>query len=313
MGRECLLGWLTIGLLSGTGCALNLGGRAPEAIDEIEAPVEQKSRFGELRPGDWVPTHPNQEPLTLPVMRESTADIPPEPAPTILPPPKAEPAARSDPPLVTAVRAAWNDNPTEFDKALSSFDHDTQKWLREVMPALIHSARNGLNQGSPHEVAQLVNQLENATVELSRRASLSVEKAAFCRSVRGFGDFDPFPERTSFKPGQVVGLYLEVRNVPSRPIMHPAFGEIFVTPLSCTVRVNDDQGQIVPVEDRSRRPVPEIHVTPHDEFTRSPIRDYFVHVWLPVPGKSGSYTATIEVQDPATHRAVSKPMSFRVQ
>ena len=101
------------------------------------------------------------------------------------------------------------------------------------------------------------------------------------------------------------------------PASTQADGDGFLTRLVCTLQVRDTAGAVVPLPDKSQKPVPTLHDDKRD-FTRSPIRDYFLLFRFPVPLRPGPYTVTFEIQDPASDRpgsgrAVSRTMSFRVQ
>ena len=80
-----------------------------------------------------------------------------------------------------------------------------------------------------------------------------------------------------------------------------AEGDGFVTELACTLQVTDAGGAVVPLMDRNRRLVPALTDTKRD-FTRSPIRDYFLLFRFPIPDRPGEYTVTVKVLDPAGGR-----------
>ena len=49
------------------------------------------------------------------------------------------------------------------------------------------------------------------------------------------------------------------------------------------------------------------------DFSRSPVRDYFLKYRFPVPPLPGAYTVTVEVRDATGQRtARSRPVEFRV-
>jgi hypothetical protein len=107
-------------------------------------------------------------------------------------------------------------------------------------------------------------------------------------------------------------LYTEVRNVPSEPTIDPAEGEGFVTKLVRSIELRDASGAVLELTDRYGKRVPKIQDTKED-FSHSPMRDYFVVYRFDTPSKPGTYVVTVEVRDPQSGRAVSKPVSFRVQ
>jgi hypothetical protein len=250
------------------------------------------------------PTIPPPEPLTPPAPVETPGvlpDIPVEPLET-------------DPPLVHAIRAFLNDQPKLALEHFQSLDPVNQELMKRLVPALVQATRKNLAQASPNEVGMLVDQLDEATALLTPRASLYIEKACFCDDVKNFGRYKPLPEGSAFRPRALVTIYTEVRNVPSEPVTNPAEGEGFMTRLACSLEMRDAAGNVIEIEltDTSRKRVPKLQVLKED-FTRSRLKDYFIMLWFETPSRPGTYTVTFEVRDPKTGRAVSKPMSFRVQ
>jgi hypothetical protein len=240
---------------------------------------------------------------TVPVFPPQT--LPPiSPVPVVITPP--------DPPLVAAIRAYLDNRPDEAVKHLKGLDKTNQELMLQLIPALVRASQVDLSRATPHEIGVLAGQLDAPAAALATRGPLFVEKACFCRWVKNFGRYDPLPDRHAFPPGALAELYLEVKNVPSEPTSSPPEGDGYVTRLACTLQLRDAAGGVVELTDQSRKAVPALAETKRD-FTRSPIRDYFLLFRFPVPGKPGEYKVVVEVRDPATGRAVSKTMPFRVQ
>jgi hypothetical protein len=316
---------LAAGLPTLPACLVSTG--AGPAAEPAQSPptasVSGSSRplFGELRkPGEHIPLRdappavaglppPTIPPPDVPAEPPATAEVaPPQPIPTTVV------VARSpadDPPLVAALRAFLDNRPDLARKHLEALDGPNQELMLQLIPAIVGASRANLTQPST-EVGDLSRQLEAPVAALSAKAPLAIEKACFCRAVRNFARYEPLPDRHAFAPGSWAEVYVEVRNVPSIPASTPTEGDGFLTRLVCTLQVRDAAGAVVPLPDKTHKPVPTLHDDKRD-FTRSPIRDYFLLFRFPVPPKPGAYTVSFEVQDPATGRAVSRTMPFRVQ
>jgi hypothetical protein len=169
-----------------------------------------------------------------------------------------------------------------------------------------------LSPGKPHEVGVLAGQLGAVSASLAPKAPLMIEKVCFCEEFKTFGHFKPLPNQQVLRPGRIAQLYTEVRNVPSEPTVDPVDGEGYVTSLVRSIELRDASGAVIELTDRHGKRVPKIQDTRQD-FSRSPMRDYFVVFYFETPSKPGAYTVTIEVRDPQSGRAVSKPTTFRVQ
>ncbi|HET6573759.1 MAG TPA: hypothetical protein VFG68_09175 [Fimbriiglobus sp.] len=280
--------------------------------------------FADLRPGENRPLHePTTGVLTstipppdLPLPGESPAVVVTAPTPLPETVTASKPTAPADPMLVAVVRAFLDNRPDLAKKRLEELDGPNQELLLRLVPALVSATRVDL--GTPNtEVGDLVRQVEAALAVLSARAPLAIEKACFCRWLLNFARYEPLPERPAFAPGTWAALYVEMRNVPSVPASRPTEGEGYLTRLVCTLQVHDAAGAVVPVPDQANKLVPTLTDDKRD-FTRSPVRDYFLLFRFRTPLKPGAYTVHFQVQDPASGRpgsgrAVSRIMSFRVQ
>ncbi len=287
-------------------------------------PVEPVREFAVLprAPGERLPMHEPSEPLHPAPDRVQRADpteiAPPTPQPLqFSEPPSAAPVV-VDPPLVAAVRAYLDNRPDLALEHLRALDKPNQELMLQLIPAFVQAARMNLAQPSSVDVGLLVAQLEapnSPLAALAAKAPLFVDKAVFCRDIRGFGRYSPFPEQTTLKAGQIVFLYVELRNTPSIRTATPSDGEVFETALDCTLQIQDASGGVVGLFDqKTAKMVPILH-DPKRDITRSPLRDYFIAFQFPVPVKPGEYAVTVGVQHNSTHRAgaVSRTIRFRAQ
>ena len=312
-----------LGLVSLPAC-LSIGYKEPlPATVQVEPAVG--SDFARLRsPGERValrdadPTETPDPPRALPTNPGSPAVLgtdfrpPAEPMPIPIPTPIASGPPPFDSPLVAAVRAYLDNRPDLALEYLKQFDPQNQELLLQLIPAIVKASQTNLEKAGPHDLAVLVSQLESAAAGLSGKVPLMVDKACFVRDIRAFGRYDPLPEGHVFKAQARAELYAEVRNVPTEPVTLPTGVGGFITKLICTLEVHDAAGNVVELPDETGKLVPIQKDTKRD-FSRSPVRDYFLLFRFPVPSKPGTYKVTFGIHDPANGRAVSRIMAFRVQ
>src|SRR5262249_5213035 len=76
------------------------------------------------------------------------------------------------------------------------------------------------------------------------KCGLSINKMVFCKSITGFANYEPLPDdhaflaRTDKRPGDLVQLYVELRNFASKEVKD---GE-FLTKLTCSLELKDTNG-----------------------------------------------------------------------
>jgi hypothetical protein len=271
------------------------------------APPTKTTRFADVLriPGQQVPLNgewPVERPVEVsPVV--PTENPPPVELPRTLPLPP-------DPPLVAALREVLaGRSGAEYLRQLdpASYEH-----LAQLLPAVAKLAQTPPAQLDPKDAAEILRQFDPTLAVIARRAPLRVEKAVFCRDVRGYGKYDPLPDRVAFHPGQMYILYFEVGNVPNEPDGR-AGADGYSTRLACTVQVKDDAGRPVELTDQGKKTPEPLLQKDKVDFSRSPVRDYYAVFWFYAPAKPGTYSVTFEVRDPATARAVNRSLPFRVQ
>ena len=216
-------------------------------------------------------------------------------------------------PLVAAVRAYLNNQPERAVSHLNALDPPNQELMLQLIPAVVQASRLDLQRSGPTELGILADQLRETADRLASRAPLVLDRVCFCRRVKNFGRYDPLPVDHRFQRGGLAELYVEVRNAPSVATSDPQQGEGYLTRLACTLQIFDASGAVVPITDRNLNRVPALTETKID-FTRSPIRDYFLLFRFPVPDRPGNYVVSIKVHDPAGGREVSQTLpNLRVQ
>lgn len=254
-------------------------------------------------PGERVALHP--EPQAEAVATSPLTDPPEAPVPVAAAPP-------AEPPLVRIVRAYVDGKPDVAVALIRALDPGSQELLLQLIPAVVRVAQTSPAKASPHEVGVLAGQLDAAAAGLAARAPLMIEKVCFCEAFQTFGHYKPLANQQVLKPGRLAALYTEIRNVPSEPAVDPREGEGYVTKLVRSIEVRDAAGGAIEMIDRAGKRGPKIQET-REDFSRSPLRDYFVLFQFETPTKPGTYVVTVEVRDPQSGRAVSKPVPFRVQ
>jgi hypothetical protein len=256
-------------------------------------------------PGERVALHP--ETKTESVVADVTPPVEP---PELLSPPRAAPPPAVDPPLVRIIRAYVDGKPDVAVGIIDTLDPAARELLLKLVPVVVQAA--DLSPGRPHEIGPLARQLDSAVAVLAPKAPLMIDKVCFCEEFATFGHYRPLPNQQVLRAKGVATFYTEVRNVPSEPTVDPKEGEGYVTKLVRSIELRDATGAVIELTDRHGKRVPKIQDTKED-FSRSPLRDYFVCFYFETPAKPGTYTVTVEVRDPQSGRAVSKPTTFRVQ
>ena len=160
---------------------------------------------------------------------------------------------------------------------------------------------------------QMTPQFEAAAATILKRTGFGVRKAVVCLAVDGFGVYTPVSDPNGLRKGSLYSVYVELENVPCLPDVRADGVKGFLTRLECEMRVTDEFGQTVEIQDVKTKTLGPKSTTSKSEFTRSPVRDYFLAAVLQTPTRPGAYTVTFEVRDPRTGRSVSKPIPFRVQ
>lgn len=242
----------------------------------------------------------------------------PPPAPVPLPQPEvklvAAGPARSDAPLVTALRALLEKHPPEEAVALlQTYDPGQQKLLSDLLALAASLADGGLTRARPSDVAALLDRLEALEQALRPRAALVMEKLCFCSAIDNFGLYVPLGDGHGFRapgagqPGERVQVYAEVRNFTSQPVR-----DQFETKLKGTLEIHDG---------KSGRPLVSYDLSCTDR-SRTPRRDFFVNFHFDVPARlpPGSYTLWVHIKDvtpgpdgsPQAPRAARRSLDFRV-
>jgi hypothetical protein len=214
-------------------------------------------------------------------------------------------------PLVEALDCVINNRHTEALELLHGYDRSTQEVCLRLFPILALMNQKPIDQWSPSEVAVLGEQVQGLSDLLRPRSKLVIGKACFCRidSIKSFGIYDELPEGYAFqastpnRPGELVHLYVELRNFAIEPKNRD-----FVTRLSNSIEIWDQKG------------VKVWGYRFEDEMIclRSPSNDYYNIYAFQVPHNlpAGTYTLKIHITDKTRPdqqpRLASRSLEFRV-
>ena len=255
------------------------------------------------------PPHPYQPPMSVvPIVNdtpmEDASPKPPKPPPEpedvlrVNAPPPPLPVARitripsetNEAPVLAALRSLLEKHPSDAAECLQHYDARTREELLALLAVVAQLSRNGLENASPQERAQWLEQLKRLSASLRIRTPLNVQKMCYCRHISGYGLYDPLPDDHPFAGsdrhyGELVQLYVEARNFASRQN-----GSFYETSLGSKLEIRDARKELVVRMD--------FPVTKPDR-SLSARQDYFLHYEFYVPAKMapGEYTLTIYLQD----------------
>lgn len=286
------------------------------------APATVSSESRTLAPGQRIPKSEVVAVAPIETMKPMEPAIaPPPPAPAKsgdpMPNPLLEPTIRGprpDTPLVAALRAHLDNQFASAVGHLKGFERPNQELLLLLLPILDAARHTDLTGRDPRAANLLMKQLESAIEVAAKSAPLEITQAEFVHRVVQYGVFDPLPAGHRFLPGGVGVLYAEIDRVPVLPATQTNGEHRFVTRLDGTIQLRDANGRTVELYDPEKnRMVPELPFARAD-FTRSPVRDFFLKVEFPIPDKPGRYSLALEIRDPTAQaeRRARKVVEFQV-
>jgi len=256
-----------------------------------------------------VPVHnadlPADKPTVAKIAVAATEDQEPEIAPAAATSKPAEAVPRE--PLVDALQCFLDKRPEEAVALLGKYEKTNQDLFLCLLPLAARLTEVNVSQLGDHETAMILDQMNSLAQPLRPRAALTIDKLCFCRRVYGFGAYEPLPDGHSFKPGDDVHVYVELRNFSSEK-KELAPGQVaYVTQVVCAAEIYDGTGKVWRRDQlvfRRERP---------DE-SRSLRHDYFDHCQFYMPNiPPGRYTLQLRATDVPTRRTVkSAPLPFRV-
>jgi hypothetical protein len=154
-------------------------------------------------PGQRLPTHKAPE-----VKLEIPEEDPPrfaEPDPvetpgSMVPELAPQPKLVKEEPLMAAVRAYIENKPEQAVEHLKALDRPNQDLMLQLIPAMVRTSQTNFANLNPHDAGMTAQQFESVANTFARRASLTIEKTAFCRSVKNSATSPACPRcRTAWK------------------------------------------------------------------------------------------------------------------
>jgi hypothetical protein len=190
----------------------------------------------------------------------------------------------------------------DTEKALEPIPHispaEQDYWSRQLF-ALATYLDHHSQPDDKRRAAASVTHLEEAVSNLRELGSLSLRNLSFCKTVYGYGAFDPY-ENDTFSPGQHVSLYVEVENYHST-----SSEKGFNTSLGTSYEVLDEHGKRVTSGD-----FPDVNDT-----CRSRRRDFHMQLGLTLPDNiaAGRYQLQLLVKDRQSDKIGNAKASFEIR
>ena len=214
-------------------------------------------------------------------------------------------------PLVDALQCFLEGRHKEALALLQAYDADTQVFYLRVLPTLTLLAHKRVNDLTATEVAVLNDQLQNLLTTLRPRTELTIDRMCYCESVKNFGIYQPLDEGHAFvaaessgQPGELVRLYVELRNFASVPS-----GSAFETRLSSRIEIRDSQGTTVWWADHFDHERKQMR-------TLSRLTDFCATYLFVTPNlPPGAYQLVLMIADetmPGVRRVAQKSLEFRI-
>jgi hypothetical protein len=298
-------GWVLLGIVVGCACLPSCITVRPGTVDSYDA-----EPYTLPPPPAPLPQSPKVAPLEV-VVEPRVSNSPETVADRVdgrkEPPPKA-PAVKHSP-LAEALECILDDRHQDALRHLAAYDAETQEFYLSILPTLTIFGKKHFNQLTSEEVAVLNDQLQSLLTKLRPKTDLVIDRMCCCEWVKAFGIFQPTEETRAFvgpagdRPGDLVQLYVEVRNFASVPR-----GSCFETRLASTIEIRDARGEKVHFLDFKDGK------EPLKSLTR--LNDYYNTYSFPVPNlPPGTYQLVLQIADetvPGTRRVAQKTIEFRI-
>lgn len=274
--------------------------------EDLLAQARPKADF---KKADLRPAGGTSESKTTPIF-DLAPPVLPAIGPAIVPDPPSSRREDGPPrePIVEALRSILEGKHNEALTHLRKYDQPTQELFLRLLPVVAQLSKKSLDYLSPAEVAVLNEQLQALLTSLRPRTELTIDRMCFCEWVKGYGEYRPLAEghvfqaATPSRPGELVQLYIELRNVASE-----LRGEYFETRLTSTVEIHDPRtDKKWPLRFNEKEPF----------RTRTLLNDFFNVYSFHVPHlPPGTYSLIIQIADetrPDLRRVARRALEFRV-
>jgi hypothetical protein len=269
----------------------NLGARPPRR--RLEPPVPQAVEVEPVHV-ETASAEPVRVATVLPVAQTTTD-------PVLPPAPIQAATTHEESPLIEALRCFQNKTPEQAVQHLRQADRTSRELLVNLLPLAVRLADGDLTKADPQDLAALIEQVQGLLLPLRERAALEIPKLCFCRPVatpgRG-GVYELLDDNHLFRPGEMVALYLEVRNFTCA-----AQGDDYRTHVATAVEIRDERGQAVY----------RFEINDKADSSLSPRQDFSNGLRFPLPSlPSGAYTLELKATDVPSGRMTKRSLDFRV-
>jgi hypothetical protein len=172
--------------------------------------------------------------------------------------------------------------------------------IRQLEAGAQRLGEGDLAQADPQDLATLAEQVHGLLKPLRERAALEIPKLCFCRppSTPRFGVYELLEENHLFRPGEIVAVYMELRNFACEPR-----GGDYQTHVSTAVELRDERGNVVYSFNTKRA---DTSLTPRQDFC------HVARFEMPAALPAGAYTLLLKVIDVPTGRPAKRSLDFRV-
>jgi hypothetical protein len=213
-------------------------------------------------------------------------------------------------PIVMALQRMLEGRHQDAIKFLSAYEGDKQELLLRLLPILTTLVNKRVEDLSTQEVGVLNNQLDGLRDTLRPRSELLISRMCYCEEVRGYAWYRALPDNHAFltgtenRIGELVQLYVELKNIASEPTKE---GE-FLTKLNCSLELVDSTGKKVWSKSFDGN---------ETTLRRSArLNDFYSRYGFYVPAvPAGTYQLTLRIADetsPQKRRVAQKSLDFRV-
>lgn len=235
----------------------------------------------------------------------------PEPtAPAQLPDLKPRPEPDNYSAGVKALQSMLDGRHEEAIRHLRGYDEDTQEFLLRLLPPLTLFLKKSISDMTPQEVGVLIEQMDRLKDTIRARSELVVTKMCCCKRIMNYGWYEelpanhPFLTGTDKRPGELVQLYVELKNFACEPTKD---GD-YVTRLAVALELANGKGEKVWSHSFDKK-----DTTPR---RRTRLNDFYSGYSFYVPAlPPGTYQLTIQVADETIagqRRTASKSIDFHV-
>jgi hypothetical protein len=184
---------------------------------------------------------------------------------------------------------------------LKPYDNLTQDLLLHLLPFLAMLDQGSVDKAKPESLVNLLYQIESTETALRPLVPLILGHMCYCKAIGGFGVYQALPDDHPFRPGDVVEVYVEVRNFFSK--RQPPYYEIH---LASSLAIRNSSGQVVwSLNIPDRGPTDKSQSLRHDHFIS-------YHFCIPDRLRSGHYTLEVRVTDVETKRVAEGSLELIV-